>query len=225
MLSAIAETNLKSLPQTMNELPPSQQQDPDGQDDTGKRPLEASCPNWEEFRSGTYMHEHPTCGSSYPDQNAPVSSGQITTLKGEVSSITTEMPVDRVLEIRENFLAIEERLKEEKKNLDAALYEWIKKNGAIEYGTTRFYNGVEKTTKCRDVKACFKALFEASGGDIDAVADILASGAFKHGAAKGILEGDWGEFFVTNTKNDIKTGKPRKKTIQVDTRYTGESHE
>lgn len=107
--------------------------------------------------------------------------------------------------------------------LDESMVEYVQSNGDVPIqtadGTKRLYVGVEKRTKCPDPKATLQAMFEASGGDFDAVARCLASGAWKHGACRPVLGERWGECFTVEEVVDLKTGAPKralKQTQEVD---------
>ena len=109
-----------------------------------------------------------------------------------------------------------------KDNLEQAVIEWIEEHGDLHVPgmSVRYYAGIRKSTKCTDVPKAFLALLEASGGDLDKALGTLASGAIKHGAARGLLaEAVFDSLFVTEEKPELKEGKPRKSLIRVDERF------
>ena len=80
----------------------------------------------------------------------------------------------------------------------------------VQTDTARYSVGTVKDTKCRDVRATLEALFEATGGDWEAVARCLSSSAWKHGAAREPLGEKWDECFEVVERMDLKEGKPKK---------------
>jgi hypothetical protein len=92
-----------------------------------------------------------------------------------------------------------------------ASIEFVRKHGPVETETERYYLGRTKTTKCKDVPAALDAAFTATGGDMDAVAGLLASQPLKHGACRSVLGERWDEFFETteSDKVEIKRVDPR----------------
>lgn len=148
-----------------------------------------------------------------------MSETSIATLEEQCLSITNDMTVEQVMEIRERLMFAETRVKEAKASLNAALMDYIDANGPFVVGDTRFYNGVKKTTKCKSVPKCVEALLTANSGDFDEFCKVLAAQPIKHGAAKGILGDAWDEHFEVIEQQDVKTGKPKRETKAVDTRF------
>lgn len=103
---------------------------------------------------------------------------------------------------------------------------WINTNGPIEFGTIRYYVGPEKKTKCRDQQATADAILTACGGDWERFASCLASGAFKHGAVRVLLDQagtpeKFGDLFEVVETQELKEGKAVtvKKLHKVDERF------
>jgi hypothetical protein len=91
----------------------------------------------------------------------------------------------------------------------------------IESGI-RYYVGKEKTTKCKDVGAFLEKMLVV--GDVEAIKSMLASGAWKHGAAEQELhrlnlDDIYREFFETKEVPDLKTGKPKHKLNRLDPKF------
>lgn len=148
-----------------------------------------------------------------------MSETTLTQLEEQCLSITTDMTVEQVMEIRERLMFAETRVKEAKASLNAALMEYIDAHGPFVVGNTRFYNGVKKTTRCMSVPRCVEALLTETGGDFDEFCKVLGSQPIKPGAAEGILGDEWDEHFEVIGQQDVKTGKPKRETKAVDTRF------
>lgn len=91
--------------------------------------------------------------------------------------------------------------------------EWIDANGEIDDGRVRWYVGPERKTKCINTRATIEALLNATGGDIDRMAECLASDPFKPASTKALLEDagvDHGCLFQTVEEQDLKEGKPKR---------------
>lgn len=120
-----------------------------------------------------------------------------------------EASADEALTLINNAQAFARAAKELKSKADAALIEWIEKNGELNDGQTRWYVGRDKYTKVIDKAQTLKALVEATGGDIESIAQYLTSEPFKHGACGGVI--DRNEHFTTEIRKCLDTGKPVKK--------------
>jgi hypothetical protein len=95
----------------------------------------------------------------------------------------------------------------------------INAHGDITVGDIRYYVGTEKQTECTNVVAALDALLAHSGGDLATFATFLASGAIKPGAAKAAL-GEDSPLFKTTIVSDLKTGKPKKGLVKLNTTFT-----
>ena len=94
--------------------------------------------------------------------------------------------------------------------LEAATLAWIEANGPVRTGRDGPYYvaGVKKSVKCRDQKAVLSALLDATGGDLDAVAEVLSSGCWKHGAASKRLAPEvYSGLFETVEQPEVKEVK------------------
>ena len=114
---------------------------------------------------------------------------------------------------------LRELAKELSDNAESAAIQWIQQNGEIVDGDIRFYVAPNKVTKCLNVKGTLGAVLESSGGDLDAVAECLASSAWKHGATKKMLGDKADEFFETVETADLKTGIGAKRLQKVDQKF------
>lgn len=117
--------------------------------------------------------------------------------------------------------ALKARFREWTALIDSGLIDYINEHGAdipIETakGTKRLYVGNDRRTKCIDTKSALARLLGATGGDLNAVAECLASGAWKPGACRELLGDAWGEVFIVEEVPNLETGAPKRvlKTTQ-----------
>ena len=116
--------------------------------------------------------------------------------------------------------AMKRRLREVNDQCNRTLMEYIKKNGDLEVGESRYYVGSEKRVKCRGNEATTKAIVEATDGDISSLAAALCSDPWKHGHVRTVLGNDkFDELFLTEAVEDVKTGKPRKVLKKANDKY------
>lgn len=99
---------------------------------------------------------------------------------------------------------LSEIARELKAKTEAAALEWIEVNGPIENGDKRWYVGRDKVTKCRDVAGTFRAILEATGGDVDEIATCFSTGAFKPSATMKMLGAKANDLFEVTTNPDLK---------------------
>lgn len=91
--------------------------------------------------------------------------------------------------------------------LEAATIAWIDEHGPVRTGRDGPFWAVKskKTVKCPDQRAALLALLEATGGDVDALSEVLSSGAFKHGAAKTKLSPEvYASVFTTVEEPEVR---------------------
>lgn len=103
---------------------------------------------------------------------------------------------------------------------EKAAIEWIAANGEIVDGDVRYYVAPSKVHKCKDTKGVLAALLQASDGDLDAVAECFASGAWKPGETKKRLGDVADTFFETVATPDLKTGVAKPRLQKVNTAFT-----
>lgn len=144
----------------------------------------------------------------------------IADVETDIASIQPELTPDQVAAVLVRADGYIRRALDLKKQLEAALLEYVQERGPIEIGTVRYYAGTKKTTKCKDVASCLESLLTACGGDLGLVAQALAAQPVKHGAASKILgDADYVRLFETVEEPDLKDGKPLKKLQRTDTRF------
>lgn len=132
----------------------------------------------------------------------------------------TAMDTGAAIELLNAAGFMKEKLKELATKCDEILKAFIQKNGDIEVGTCRWYVGTETHHKPRDHGTVLKTLLAHFDGDMDSLANTLASDAWKTGAVRKALGDDVFEaLFDTIVRADVKTGKPVKKLKKADERY------
>lgn len=110
--------------------------------------------------------------------------------------------------------------REAKRQLEAALIQFIDANGDIELGDKRWYVGHDKSYKRRtDLEVAVSALLEATGGDVAAFCGLLSSGALKPAACRLVLGERFADHFETVVERDLKTGAPRRAVKVHDARF------
>jgi hypothetical protein len=141
---------------------------------------------------------------------------------GAADAITEATPVDDLLLLD----GLSKCLTAMARDLSARIKErkiaWIEHNGDIDLGNgKREYVGPDKDTTCNDPREVLVALLEATGGDEEAVVTCLASGAWKYGTVKRLLEehgmGDrYAQLFTVTEAKDVKTGAAKKSVRTFD---------
>lgn len=83
-------------------------------------------------------------------------------------------------------------------------------------GEKRLYVGIDKKTRNPNPTDTLARLLTATGGDLNAVAECLSSGAWKPGACREVLGDAWGDCFTVEEVASIETGAPKRvlKTTQ-----------
>ena len=140
---------------------------------------------------------------------------KLTQLRGRVLAINEDMSTDEVLAVTEAVDALYERVKEVRAMRDEAMVKYLQNRGDLTVGETVYTAGKEKRVKCRDNAAAFLAVADAAGGDIDAISDVLASGAWKYGATRALLGDEkFDEHFETTFTDVVKFKKLNTKFLK-----------
>ena len=148
-------------------------------------------------------------------------------LNNYACAIDVDTPPEEVIQLIQLCQYYEQQIKLVRKAAENVGISWVNHNGDIQYedldgNVIRHYVGTVKTTKLKpDSKAAaIMAILDATGGDLDAMAELLAAQPVKHGACKKVLtEEVWGELFETVEQEDLKTGKPKKALITINSRF------
>jgi hypothetical protein len=131
-----------------------------------------------------------------------------------VLRINPEVPLDMVVAALMLAKAAKVRAAEIERMVKDSIVEWIDQNGEFTVGALRYYTGFETDTTYQSNAEVLDAVLIATRGDVRAAADYLGSGAFKHGACKGLLPEDvFGRLFKSVKRKKLKTGEPRKKQL------------
>jgi hypothetical protein len=117
-----------------------------------------------------------------------------------------------------------QRAREIRADLESRVLAWIKEPGEITVGDTRDYAGVESDVKCRNKSLTLEKLLQATGGDLERVAELLSADPYKHGACRTVFEesGDgttWNDCFERRQREVLKDGVVSKKLIKVNERF------
>lgn len=116
--------------------------------------------------------------------------------------------------------AMKSRVKEVSELFDAALLPYIQQHGDLDTGTIRYYVGIEKKRKLKDLAATVDAILETGGAK--ALTMCLGSDPLKVTGVRATLGEDEAEKHYDITEvPDLKTGKPKlsvKKTMPEEVR-------
>lgn len=83
-------------------------------------------------------------------------------------------------------------------------------------GTTRYYAGVRKVTKCVDKSSTLEAIFRVAEGDMERAVEYFASDPFKHGQLKKDLPpAEYDRLFAVEEKIELVESKPKKQLLSV----------
>ena len=94
---------------------------------------------------------------------------------------------------------------------EKAAIAWINEHGEVECGDVRWYVGQETARYVTDPKALMEDILTETGGDLGSLVACLSSQPFKPGACRTVLGNRMDRHFKTETKPDLKTGKPLKR--------------
>jgi hypothetical protein len=87
-------------------------------------------------------------------------------------------------------------------------------------GEVRYYVGRKLKTRCRDPKATFDGILEATGGDMDAVKECLSSDPFKQGAVKRIEGIDFPKLYEVTVDDELREGAPLKHLLETNPKWS-----
>ena len=111
-------------------------------------------------------------------------------------------------------------------SVDAALIDYMNLNQCdLEISDTeRLYVGSTRVTKSIDDQEILMAILEAGNGDMELLTTgsggMLGSQPWKSGAVRALIgDAKFNKCFTTETKLDIKTGKPAKSVKVADSRF------
>lgn len=149
----------------------------------------------------------------------------LATLETRILQIAPITTVEDIATAINDLGFMKRRCAELQSHLEERMIERINETGQdVVIGTVRYYVGVAKSVKCKDVPATIEQVLSAANGDVARFADCLSSGAFKYGTVRRLFEevGDttsYGQLFETVEKDDLKEGKPVKRLQKVDEQF------
>lgn len=129
----------------------------------------------------------------------------------QAPAMLTDEPVDPELailqlmaleELKKRFVAVAKLIEEK---LQEFGLEQVRQHGKALFP---YYAGTEKTEKCRDVRKLLEHLLAAT--DMDTLASLLSSSAWKPGACKPVLGDEWHEHFEVTTGEKLKESEGEK---------------
>ncbi len=149
----------------------------------------------------------------------------IDTIQHEINELAeSDAPPDErlpeILRLREVSIRALDAAKAAKALIDDALLaHLIATRSEVVIGEKRIYAGNRKVTKCRDNARLLDHLLALTS--VDEIAALLASDAFKPGAARDVLGDAWDGHFTVEIRPELHEGKPKKRLIETDTRFPG----
>lgn len=140
-----------------------------------------------------------------------------------VGKIDCDSTPAQVAEVINQLDSWADAIKEARAMLNEAIYEWLNQNDGAQLvvGTKKYYIGTTVSKKANNNGSALTALFEATGGDLEAVAECISSGAsaWKFAKCKQTLGDDaYKEQFLELVKKDVK-GEKVKSLENIDTRF------
>lgn len=108
--------------------------------------------------------------------------------------------------------AMKRTLKEMDSRCESALIGYAEKADGFVVGETRYYVGVKKSTRCKDIREVALRLLQAGGADLLAV--CLSSDPFKPSATKQQCE-DTADLFEVVEGRELREGKPQRRLLST----------
>ena len=131
-----------------------------------------------------------------------------------------------LLRVRDRAIVSLRMARELMASVDAALIDYMTLNQCdLEISDTeRLYVGSTRVTKSVDDQEILMAILEAGNGDMELLTTgsggMLGSQPWKPGAVRALIgDAKFAQCFTTETKLDIKTGKPAKSIKVADSRF------
>ena len=131
-----------------------------------------------------------------------------------------------LLRVRDRAIVALRQARELMADVDAALIDYMNLNQCdLEISDTeRLYVGSTRVTKSVDDQEILMAILEAGNGDMELLTTgsggMLGSQPWKPGAVRALIGDEkFNKCFTTETKLDVKTGKPAKSVKVADSRF------
>lgn len=149
----------------------------------------------------------------------------IAAIETAVITIGPDTPPQVVGQVRNAVAFVGEEARRLKRLLDDRLREIMEETGRdiVLNESVRLYLGVPKEYVPRDLAAVMSAVLDAAGGDMAGVTSCLASGCWKAGAVRSLLDDPdrFASLFETVEKPEVRDGKPLRKVLVADDRFNG----
>lgn len=159
-----------------------------------------------------------------------MTSINILELQEALYAMETQSPKDNernLLRLRDTVAVMQRELRQFAEVLEQATIAHIDMHGDISISDTeRLYVGTTKTNKALgDGQGITMAVLEAGGGNLELFTSgeggLLASQPWKYGAVKRLVgESKAAELFITEERQDIKTGKAQRSVKTFDSRFS-----
>lgn len=143
-------------------------------------------------------------------------------LRGRIEAIDADTPADDLAAVVCTVDFWDEQMKLLKAALSERKLEWLKNDGKpreLVIGETRHVLVNKKKVVCPDKLGTLTALFDAAGGDMEKVADCIASAGLKHGACRTVLGDAYANHFDEIVEIDEETKKPRKQVLALNEKF------
>ena len=131
-----------------------------------------------------------------------------------------------LLRVRDRAIVALRTAREMMADVDAALIDYMNLNQCdLEISDTeRLYVGTTRVTKSIDDQEILMAILEAGNGNMELLTTgsggMLGSQPWKSGAVRALIgDAKFNKLFTTETKLDVKTGKPAKSVKVADSRF------
>jgi len=131
-----------------------------------------------------------------------------------------------LLRVRDRAIVALRTAREMMADVDAAIIDYMTLNQCdLQISDTeRLYVGTTRVTKSIDDQEILMAILEAGNGNMELLTTgsggMLGSQPWKPGAVRALIgDATFNKLFVTETKLDVKTGKPAKSVKVADSRF------
>jgi hypothetical protein len=131
-----------------------------------------------------------------------------------------------LLRVRDRAIVALRTAREMMADVDAAIIDYMTLNQCdLQISDTeRLYVGTTRVTKSIDDQEILMAILEAGNGNMELLTTgsggMLGSQPWKSGAVRALIgDAKFNKLFVTETKLDVKTGKPAKSVKVADSRF------
>ena len=131
-----------------------------------------------------------------------------------------------LLRVRDRAIVALRTAREMMADVDAAIIDYMTLNQCdLEISDTeRLYVGITRVTKSIDDQEILMAILEAGNGNMELLTTgaggMLGSQPWKPGAVRALIgDAKFAQCFTTETKLDLKTGKPAKSVKVADSRF------